>query len=222
MNQVTREQVEAGQAVYGKVTLAVYDKLVLGATCRWLWRCPAQTMLAQYHELATANHLDVGVGSGYFLDHCRFPCESPRIALMDLNAESLAFTARRIARYQPVTFQRNVLEDMSVDGERFDSVAMNMLLHCVPGNFRYKGRIFDHASKVMNPGAVLFGATLLARDVPRNPGARALMAAYNRKGIFANRQDTETGLRQALTERFDAVEIEVVGCMALFSARQAD
>ena len=221
MTQVTRDQVEAGQAVYGKVTLAAYDRLVLGASCSWLWKCPASTMLEQYNRLATANHLDVGVGSGYFLDHCRFPGDIPRVALMDMNASSLAFTARRIARYRPKTYQRNVLEDMSVDGDAFDSIGMNMLLHCVPGDFGYKGRIFDHARKIMNPGAVLFGATLLTQGVPRNAPAKALMAIYNRKGIFSNRSDSEAGLRDALAARFDQVEIEIEGCMALFSARYA-
>lgn len=220
MSNVSRAQVEAGQAVYGQFTLAAYDKLVLGASCSWLWKCPASRMLDQYHQLATSNHLDVGVGSGYFLDHCRFSTDTPRIALMDMNAESLAFTARRIARYQPKTYQRNVLEDMSVGGEAFDSVGMNLLLHCVPGDFAYKGRIFDHARKVMNPGAVLFGATILSEGVPRNVAARMLMAAYNRQGIFSNQADSEAGLRQALASRFEQVAVEVVGCMALFSARR--
>ena len=221
MTEVTRSQVLAGQAVYGKVTLAAYDKVVLGASCSWLWKCPASRMLAQYNRLATANHLDVGVGSGYFLDHCQFPGDTPRVALMDMNADSLAFTAGRIARYRPKTFQRNVLEDMAVDGDAFDSIGMNMLLHCVPGDFAYKGRIFDQARKVMNPGALVFGATLLGQGVPRNAPARALMALYNRRGIFSNRGDTEAGLRQALSARFDQVDIEIVGCMALFSARYA-
>ena len=176
-------------------------------------------MLARYNSLVSANHLDVGVGSGFFLDRCAFPVASPRVALMDLNENSLAFTARRIARYQPETYRRNVLEDMTVSNGGFDSVGMNLLLHCVPGDFAYKGCIFDHALKVMNPGAVLFGATILGKDIGRNWGARRLMAVYNRKGIFSNLEDSEQALRKALSARFSDVSIELQGCMALFSAR---
>jgi hypothetical protein len=47
-----------------------------------------------YDSNITANHLDVGVGTGYFLERearhqggrCQFSSSAPRIALMDLNA----------------------------------------------------------------------------------------------------------------------------------------
>ncbi|MDF1820195.1 MAG: class I SAM-dependent methyltransferase [Alcanivoracaceae bacterium] len=220
MSEITHKQVEAGQAVYGKFTLSAYDSVVLGASCRWVWKCPASFLLARYNEYVSGNHLDVGVGSGYFLDHCDFPVAHPRVALMDMNSHSLAFTAQRIARYRPTTWQRNVLEDMSVEGGVFDSVGMNLLLHCVPGDFSEKGRIFDNARELMNPGALLFGATLLGRGVPRSPAARALMALYNRKGIFSNRGDSAEGLQAALAARFSDVTVATVGCMALFSARR--
>lgn len=219
MEEITREQVHAGQAVYGKFTLAAYDKLVLGVSCSYLWRCDASTLLGRYDHFVSNNHLDVGVGSGYFLDHCRFPSATPRVALMDLNENSLAHTAHRIRRYTPECYQRNVLEDMSVDGAPFDSVGMNLLLHCVPGDFAYKGRIFDHAKSVMAPGAVLFGATILSQGIAAGWMARRLMNLYVRKGIFSNQHDSAEALRQALEARFAQVEIEVKGCMALFSAR---
>ena len=219
METVNREQVNAGQAVYSKLTLAIYDSLVLGLSCRWLWRCKASLMQQQYDDLSSNNHLDVGVGSGYFLDHCYFSSLSPRVALMDLNASSLRFTSSRIARYEPETYQRNVLEDMSVDGKPgFDSVGMNFLLHCVPGSMDYKGRIFARCHGVMNSGAVLFGATILGAGVQPNWGARKLMAVYNRKGIFSNQQDSVAALEAQLNKYFRNVQVHVEGCVALFSA----
>jgi len=219
MQDVTREQVDAGQAVYGKFTLAAYDKLVLGVSCSYLWRCSAATLLARYNRFVSNNHLDVGVGSGYFLDKCSFPSASPRVALMDLNENSLAHTARRISRYMPEHYRRNVLEDMSVDGDKFDSIGMNLLLHCVPGDIAYKSRIFDHALNVMNPGAVLFGSTIVSHGGNANWLARSLMSLYVRKGIFSNQNDSVDALRAELEKRFVEVSVEVEGCMALFSAR---
>lgn len=102
---VSAEQVEAGQAVYSKGALKVYDWVVLGISNRFIWKCPTPGLEAHYNKHLSANHLDVGVGTGYFLDRCRFRSARPRVALMDLNPEALAFAAQRIARYQPETYR---------------------------------------------------------------------------------------------------------------------
>ena len=82
---VTREQVESGQAVYTTRVLKLYDFVVLGVSNRFIWKCPTPQQLQHYEQHLSVNHLDVGVGSGYFLDHCRFPSTPPRVALLDLN-----------------------------------------------------------------------------------------------------------------------------------------
>lgn len=216
----TSEEIAAGQAVYTPKMLAVYDLLVLGLSNRFIWKCPTPVLLAHYDRLVTDNHLDVGVGTGYFLDHCRFPSEKPRVALMDLNPNTLDFAARRIARYRPETYLRNVLEEIDFEGNRFDSVGMNYLLHCLPGDMAAKARVFDFLAPLMNPGATIFGSTLLHGGVARSGAARALMAFYNSKGVFSNTQDDLDTLRRELEKRFSGVSIKVVGCGALFSARR--
>ena len=218
MIKTPMEQVEAGQAVYTPKLLSIYDLLVLGVSNRLIWRCPTPLQLEHYHRHVSANHLDVGVGTGYFLDHCRFPSLTPRIGLMDLNPNSLTFTAQRIARYQPETYQRNVLEPIAFDGEKFDSVGVNYLLHCLPGSMDAKAVLFDCLKPLLNPGAVIFGTTLLHEGVRRNPVARQLMAFYNRKGVFSNQGDDVVGLTRELNRRFVDVNVEVVGCGALFAA----
>ena len=216
---VTAEQVGAGQAVYTKRTLAVYDFVVLGVSNRFFWNCPTQRLEEHYNQHVTANHLDVGVGTGYFLDRCRFPSPTPHIALMDLNSDALDFSSKRIARYKPKTYRRNVLEPISIDGERFDSIGINYLLHCIPGSIESKAAVFDHLKALLNPNGILFGSTLLQRGVPRNWLAKRLMAIYNKKGIFANEHDDLDGLTRALEQRLRDVSVEVVGCAAIFSGR---
>jgi 2-polyprenyl-3-methyl-5-hydroxy-6-metoxy-1,4-benzoquinol methylase len=216
---VSAEQVEAGQAVYSKGTLAVYDWVVLGISNRFIWQCPTPGLVAHYNKHLSANHLDVGVGTGYFLDRCRFATATPRVALMDLNPEALAFTARRIDRYKPETYRRNVLEPIVLNAARFDSVGVNYLLHCMPGSIESKAVVFDHLKTLMNPNAVLFGSTLLQGGVHRSALAQRLMAVYNKKGIFSNEQDDLDGLERALRSRFREVSVQVVGCGALFSGR---
>ncbi len=216
---VTPEQVDAGQAVYTKRTLGAYDFAVLSVSNQFIWKCPTQRLLDLYNQSVTANHLDVGVGTAYFLDNCQFPSSTPRIALMDLNSNTLELASQRIARYKPKIYRRNVLEPISLDESKFDSVGINYLLHCLPGFIESKSVVFDHLKVLMNPNAVLFGSTLLYRGVSRNWFAKRLMDVYNKKGIFSNQSDELEGLRRELDKRFKDVLVEVVGCAALFSGR---
>lgn len=216
---VTEQQVAAGQAVYTPRTLAIYDFVVLGVSNRLIWRCPTPRLLAHYDQLVSANHLDVGVGSGFFLDRCTFPSPSPRLVLMDLNSSALSHAASRVDRYSPKSVVHNVLEPAPTDLARFDSIAINYLLHCIPGSMSSKACVFGHLKALLKPGGVLFGSTLLGTGVDRNWAARRLMKVYNKRGIFCNEQDDLDGLRLGLADHFDEPYVELVGCAALFSAR---
>jgi hypothetical protein len=122
--ETTARGVWSGQSLYTRFFLSVYDWLALGLHCRFLWNCSSAHMLELYNQKVTANHLDVGVGTGYFLDNCKFPTASPRLALMDLNPDCLERAGKRVARYNPVKYQRNVLESVKIDVEKFDSIGM--------------------------------------------------------------------------------------------------
>ena len=217
----TADEIAAGQAVYTGTTLRLYDFLVLGLSNRWIWRCPTTRLLRMYNEHVSSNHLDVGVGTGYLLDHCRFPVDQPRIGLLDLNPLCLHTAARRIARYRPSQFHADVLAPIEIDAEPFDSIGLNYVLHCLPGSLADKAVVFRHLSGLLRPGGVLFGSTLLGGGV--RPGAVAvrLMRYYNRRRIFSNRDDHLAQLETALREHFVEPTIEVVGCAALFTGRIA-
>jgi hypothetical protein len=184
-----------------------------------VWRCPTVRLLENFDRHVTGNHLDAGVGTGYFLDRCRFPVEHPRIVLLDPNPNCLQAAARRLSRYQPQSVQADLWQPPPCDMPPFDSISLNYVLHCLSGPLEEKARVLDHLRALLNPGAVLFGATLLASGVRLNWAARRLTAAYNRRGIFGNSGDSLHELRAALTSRFAAVELETVGCAALFAAR---
>ena len=136
---VSLEQIAAGQAVYTKRMLGIYDWLVLGLSNRSIWRCPTLGLVAHYDRHVTAKvHLHVGVQTGHFLDCCRFPSTAPRVTLMDLNMNALDFAAKRIARYKLEIYVRNVLEPVPFDAMKFDSVGINNLLHCLPGSMDFE------------------------------------------------------------------------------------
>jgi SAM-dependent methyltransferase len=207
--------------LYSKLFLFLYDQAILGPGCRFVWGCPAHHFLTLYNEHVSANHLDIGVGTGYFLDRCNFLSAAPRLALMDLNPNCLEMAGKRLARYRPEIYRRNVLEPFAIEAEAFDSVGLLNLLHCLPGNMRTKGVVFDNVKAVLNPGGVVFGSTILHGGVKRSLIATCQMYMVNRRGYMTNWEDDLEGLKRSLEEHFPESHVKAIGCEALFWARQA-
>jgi SAM-dependent methyltransferase len=210
----------AGAAIYSRFVLALYDLEVLGFELPVIFRCPARKIVDLYDEHASGTHLDVGVGTGYFLDRCRFRVERPEIHLADLNPNCLERTSRRIARYAPVAHLVNVLEPIREPLPRFGSIGLSNLLHCLPGNMAAKARVFRNLKPLLGEDGVLFGVTVLGRGVD-HVGAlyRVANRAYNRRAIFSNLEDGAEDLDRALAETFAHRSVSVVGAMAFFTAR---
>jgi SAM-dependent methyltransferase len=211
---------DAGAAVYNRATLLAYDFWVLGVSNRYAWHCPTAVLLAHYERHVGARHLDIGVGTGYLLDRCRFPVAAPLVALADLNPASLAASARRIRHLHPQVHRVNVLEPFRLPEAPFDSVGMNYLLHCLPGTLADKAPALRHAAAQLRPGGVLFGATILGEGIRHNLFGRLLMGAYNRRGIFSNRHDSAGALHALLAHELEDVSVQVTGQVALFSGRR--
>jgi hypothetical protein len=214
------KEVEAGQSVYTPLTLRAYDLFVLGFSNRFVWRCRSSTMLTRYNRYVGARHLDVGVGTGWFLDRCNWPVEAPHITLLDLNENSLSAASRRLRRFDPGTVQANVLDPVELGEARFGSIAANYLFHCLPGGLEWKSAtVASNLRPYLEPGGVLFGSTILGRGVAHNLLGRRLLRLYNRKGVFSNLEDDQRGLEQGLASQLTDVEVEVVGAVALFAGR---
>jgi SAM-dependent methyltransferase len=209
----------AGQADYTPGFLAVYDPLVLGVMNRLVWRCPTPTILPLYEAYASGAHLDVGPGTGWYLDHARFDAPPRAITLLDANPDVLARAARRLARFAPHTHQANLLETIDPSPGAFDSIALMHVLHCLPGTMADKGAVLGRLAGLLRPGGRIFGSTILSGGVKHTPISRGLMRFLNARGVFGNRHDDLHALEGVLAERFAAHEIRTVGTVALFVAR---
>lgn len=208
-----------GQAVYTATSLRIYDAMVLGFSNRFLWGCPTAELVALYDDNVSANHLDAGVATGYFLDRCRFPSPSPRLCLLDLNDLCLATAAARVARYRPETLRANVLAPIAAPAEPFDSLGITYLLHCLPGPMPRKAAAFANLKPLLRAGARIFGAAILGRGVPHNMLGRRVMDFYNARGIFGNAEDDLVGLEAGLAGHFRDVAVWQRGTVTLFTAR---
>jgi SAM-dependent methyltransferase len=206
-----------GRSAFNARTLKYYDWL-LEFTCNQVWRCPIARTLELYQAHASSNHLEVGVGTGYFLDRVRFPSRKPRLALLDPNPDSLRHTEVRMVRYSPEVYRADALAPIELGVRAFDSIAINYVLHCMPGCLAEKGVAFANLKALLNPGGVLFGSTVLREGVPCDLRARVFMRLYNARKVFCNLEDSLADLTAALNRSFRRVQIEVIGCVAEFVA----
>lgn len=215
-----KKKISDSAKVYNMTTLKLYDWWVLGISNRFAWRCDTQKyLLPHFLQHVRCRHLDIGVGTGYYLSHIPDECS---ISLMDLNADSLNAASGRIGSQRiMVSIQHDVFEPFpEIFHKQYDSVSMFYLLHCLPGTMEKKSYAIKNAVISLRDDGILFGATILGDGVNHNKFGRKLMSIYNKKGIFSNRSDSEKELLRILSIYFRVVHIRVEGCVALFSATQ--
>ncbi len=206
----------AGQRDYSRALLNLYDPLVLGPIARFVWRCPTGGLLERYRRHVRPNHLDVGPGTGYFLERSGLAEGSP-VTIVDPNRNVLRHVSRRLRQFDVTAVEADVLKPLPVAGP-FDSAALHLVIHCLPGPMSRKAAAIANVAAVLAPSGVLFGASVLGSSGRHNWIARRFLAAFNQQGAFGNLADTEGGIREILEASFDLVELETIGSIALFAA----
>lgn len=218
MNTVKESDIKKGQAVYTPIMLKLYNLWVLDISNQWIWRCPKAKQLEQFNKYMTSNHLDIGVGTGYYLNACKIPAQ-PHLSLMDLNLNCLNKAQESLIKrgISPTTYHADIFKKQPELSEKFSSISMNYLLHCLPGDMQIKEKCIDNAVSMLQPQGVLFGATIVANNNLHTTASRFLCGFYNKKGIFSNQEDTHEALLQTLSKHLIEVNVSIVGCVAIFS-----
>jgi SAM-dependent methyltransferase len=207
-----------GQADYNRAFLGVYDKLVIGVFSPFIWRMSTEDNVRLYREHISPNHLDVGPGTGYFLERAGLP-DGSHVTILDPNANVLEHVARRLRQLDVTSVQADVLKPLPTPGP-FESAALAGVLHCLPGPMDRKAAAIENIARVLAPDGVLFGNTILGSSAKHTRAGRALLRMVNRRGTFNNLDDTEAGLRAILERSFRDVQVNTAGVTATFVARQ--
>jgi SAM-dependent methyltransferase len=205
-----------GQSEYSPALLRLYDPLVLGPIARFVWRFPVNEQTNYYPRNIRPNHLDIGPGTGYFLENSGLP-EGSKVTILDPNPNVLRYVKRRLQQLDVTAVEADVLKPLPVTGP-FDSVGLSMVLHCLPGPMERKALAIENIARVMAPGGVLFGGTVLGTSARHTRLGRAVLWAFNRRGAFGNLDDSEAGLRDILGRSFKNVEVKTRGGIATFVA----
>ena len=205
-----------GQSEYTRPLLKLYDPLVLGPIARFVWRCPATRLVERYRQRIRSRHLDVGPGTGYFLERSGLPDGSP-VTILDPNPNVLRHVSQRLVQLDITAVEADVLKPLPVSGT-FDSAALHLVIHCLPGPLPSKAAAVANVAAVLAPDGVLFGASVLGTSGRHTWAARRMLDAFNRQGGFDNLNDTEEGLGEILAASFEHVELETVGSVAIFAA----
>jgi SAM-dependent methyltransferase len=206
-----------GQSGYNPALLAIYDVWVLKFMAPTVWKCPIPPGIDRYRRFMGPRHLDVGPGTGYFIEQAAPPLDT-EITLLDPNPHVLRHVSKRLAAWAPIAVEADVMKPLPVEGG-YDSAALSFVLHCLREPMSNKATAIRNIADVLTPDGVLFGGTVLGTREPHTRSARAFLWAFNKEGGFDNRDDTVEGLDEILNASFRQVEIERCGSAALFSAR---
>lgn len=205
-----------GQSEYTPFFLRIYDPVVLGFFTRVVWRCPTTVLVDRYRRHIRARHLDVGPGTGHFLERAGLPDGSP-VTLLDPNTSVLEHATHRLQRLDITAVEADVCKPLPITGP-YDSAAMSGVIHCLPGPLSRKAEAIANVAAVLAPDGVLFGASILGTTGRHTRLARILLGSNNRRGVFDNLDDTEEGLGEILDASFERVGLETVGSFAVFVA----
>jgi SAM-dependent methyltransferase len=205
-----------GQSGYNALMLAIYDAWVLKFMTKAVWKVPVAPGIASYRQHMGHRHLDVGPGTGYFIEKADPPPDT-EITLLDPNPTVLRYVAKRLEERHPVTVEADVMKPLPVDGP-FDSAALSFVLHCLRGPEENKAVAVRNIADVLSPEGTLFGGTVLGLQGNHTRSARAFLRAANKQGGFDNLGDTAEGLHRILERSFGAVDVNVVGSAAFFVA----
>src|SRR5262249_4183127 len=110
--------IEAAHTIYTPLMLSFYDRLVHGLSTRFASLCPCPAVFLPDLD---PNHrppcnLEAGIGTGFFIDRAN-PGGCEQLTLLDINRHCLGRSPRRLARYQPLLCEANLLAPIAVELE---------------------------------------------------------------------------------------------------------
>ncbi|KZF25344.1 S-adenosyl-L-methionine dependent methyltransferase [Xylona heveae TC161] len=217
----TSAAAKRGAACYESWIMYIYDFFVLGFINSFAWRCPTNKhLLPLFKNNIRTTHLDIGVGTGYYLKNSNV-APSVQLTLSDLSPNAIRVAKLRSGRHDATEILWDVTQPFPLSEgkyDKFDSVSMFYVLHCVPGPVKNKVVVFENLKSCMTVDGVLTGATVLGKGIEDNFLGRRIRAHCVANGVFDNVDDDAETFINALRSNFHEVEVELIGVSLVFKA----
>jgi hypothetical protein len=222
LNIVLQPQHQLPQSAkgYSPLMLEAYDMLIMRLSVTLIWRCPTPHLLRLYSTYLSHRHLEVGVGTGYLLEHGVFPTLTPTLTLLDCNPTVLAHARRRLSRYQPTVVVQDVMQAQWPVLPRYASIGLNLVLHALSGAPHERMGVFSRLADRLTSDGVLFGSTVLGIYPDMSAAAQKISRKWLAGGLFNNQTDTLDSIQVGLARYFDDVEVYQIGYLAFFVAKR--
>lgn len=195
--------------------LFAYDYLVNDLNCNLVWQCEKNNIVQNYVSNITGNHIEIGPGTGYFLQNEQFNT----LQLIDINNDILVNSGQNLKK-NSIEIQshcHNIFSYTLTHLKPADSIGLSYVLHCVPG------KIEDNVKNLINnihfDKYILFGASVIKDPEERNMFAEIELFWLNKLGIFNNHGDTYKGLQKYLQESGFEYNLRLEGYVAIFHIR---
>ncbi|MGQ4006502.1 class I SAM-dependent methyltransferase [Francisellaceae bacterium CB300] len=203
-----------GQKIYSKTMLKFYNFYVLFFNNNYVWKCKTSNLLQNYEEHLSANHLDIGVGTGYYLDKVRDKIS--KLTLVDLNDNCLDKVKGMFKNKSVETIKFDILGTLPKEyHKKFDSISFNYLIHCIPNTSANKSEAFENVARMLTNDGVAFGSTII--NDYKNTLATKTARKFNEKKIFDNTNDTYKTIEKCLESNFNKYSLSQIGSVCIFS-----
>lgn len=169
----------------------------------------------------------MNAGTGYYLAcHEKYDPQST-VTLVDIEPTPLSSTTKRLRNIHPhlrvESHQHDILSADPlplIDGSSYDSISLMYLLHTLPVSPIEKAAVFSKIKSAVTPSGVVYGATILGRGSWHSSAGRILLRVLNWEKRLSNYDDNVEVYVNALKENFGSVNVDVVGSIFIFEARE--
>src|SRR6187200_3173552 len=100
-----------GQSGYNAAMLAIYDVGVQKFMTKAVWKIPVAEGVDRYRHHIGHRHLDVGPGTGYFIEEA-YPPRDTEITGLDPNPTVLRHVANRLEERHPIIVEADVMKPL--------------------------------------------------------------------------------------------------------------
>ena len=178
--------------------LHYYDRFVNQFNCKYVWKCSPDKIFNIYNQNCSKYHLEIGPGTGYFLKNSNLNSTIHELTLIDINDQILDYSMKNLkSEYSNINaLNYNLFTDKIPDHIKFDSVGINYVLHCIPGDLQKKIDTLIH--NLGDNNYKLFASTVICDPLHISIIAEYELMLLNSLGIFNNNNDTYQELQEYL------------------------